>query len=52
MAAVSGAPGVPTATGDQIVAHQILYGCTHSLLNDWLPGCEIRTDFCDLSKPD
>ncbi len=50
MAAVSGALGVLTATGDQIVAHQILYGCTHSLLTSWLPRYKIHTDFCDLTK--
>jgi len=52
MAAVSGALGVLTATGDQIVAHQILYGCTHSLLTSWLPRYKIHTDFCDLTKPE
>jgi methionine-gamma-lyase len=52
MAAVSGTLGVLTATGDQIVAHPILYGCTHSLLTSWLPRYKIRTDFCDLTKPE
>ncbi len=52
MAAVSGALGVLTATGDQIVAHQILYGCTHSLLTSWLPRYKIHTDFCDMTKPE
>jgi methionine-gamma-lyase len=52
MAAISAALGVLTATGDQIVAHQILYGCTHSLLTSWLPRYKIRTDFCDLTKPE
>jgi cystathionine beta-lyase/cystathionine gamma-synthase len=52
MAAVSGALGVLTATGDHIVAHQILYGCTHSLLTSWLPRYKIHTDFCDLTKPE
>ncbi len=52
MAAVSGALGVLTSTGDQIVAHQILYGCTHSLLTSWLPRYKIHTDFCDLTKPE
>jgi hypothetical protein len=37
MAAVSGALGVLATTGDQIVAHQTLYSCTHSLLTSWLP---------------
>lgn len=52
MAAVSGALGVLTAAGDQIVAHQILYGCTHSLLTSWLPRYKICTNFCDLTKPE
>ncbi len=52
MAAVSGALGVLTAAGDQIVAHQVLYGCTHSLLTSWLPRYKIHTDFCDLTKPE
>ncbi len=52
MAAVSGALGVLTATGDQIVAHQTLYGCTHSLLTSWLPRYKICTNFCHLTKPE
>jgi methionine-gamma-lyase len=52
MAAVSGALGVLTATGDQIVARQTLYGCTHSLLTSWLPRYKICTNFCDLTKPE
>jgi methionine-gamma-lyase len=52
MAAVSGALGVLTATGDQIVARQTLYGCTHSLLTSWLPRHKICTNFCDLTKPE
>jgi O-acetylhomoserine/O-acetylserine sulfhydrylase-like pyridoxal-dependent enzyme len=51
MAAVSGALGVLTA-GDQIVAHQTLYGCTHSQLTSWLPRYNICTNFCDLTKPE
>jgi methionine-gamma-lyase len=51
MAAVNAARVVPTATGDQIVARQILFG-THSLLTSWLPRYKIRTDFCDLTKPE
>ena len=51
MAAVNAARVVPTATGDQIVARQILFG-THSLLTGWLPRYKIRTDFCDLTKPE
>jgi len=45
MAAISGALGILTASGDQIVAHQVLYGCTHSLMTSWLPRYKIHTDF-------
>ena len=51
MAAVNAARVVPTATGDQIVARQILFG-TPSLLTSRLPRYKIRTDFCDLTKPE
>ncbi len=52
MAAVSAALGTLTAAGDQIVAHHILYGCTHSLVTNWLPRFNIHTDFCDLTEPE
>jgi methionine-gamma-lyase len=43
---------VLTVTGNHIVAHQTLDGCTHSLLRSWLPRYKIRTNFCDLTKPE
>jgi len=52
MAAVSAALGILASAGDQIVAHRVLYGCTHSLVTNWLPRYRIRTDFCDLSNPE
>jgi methionine-gamma-lyase len=52
MAAVSAALGTLTAAGDQIVAHHVLYGCTHSLVTNWLPRYNIHTDFCDLTEPE
>jgi len=52
MAAVSAALGILTASGDQIVAHQVLYGCTYSLMTSWLPRYKIHTDFCDLNHPE
>ena len=52
MAAVSAALGILTSAGDQIVAHRVLYGCTHSLMTNWLPRYKIHTDFCDLTDPD
>jgi len=51
MAAISAALGVLTGAGDQIVAHRALYGCTHSLMTNWLPRYKIHTDFCDLTEP-
>jgi methionine-gamma-lyase len=52
MAAVSAALGILTSAGDQIVAHHVLYGCTHSLVMNWLPRYKIRTDLCDLTNPE
>lgn len=49
MAAVSAALGTLVASGQQVVAHRVLYGSTHSLLTNWLPRYGIRTDFCDMT---
>lgn len=48
MAAISAAIGVSTRSGDEIVAHHTLYGCTYSLLTNWLPRYNITTKFTDL----
>src|ERR1043165_10148431 len=48
MAAVAAAVGITLKAGDEIVAHQTLYGCTYSLFTEWLPRYEITTRFCDL----
>jgi methionine-gamma-lyase len=50
MAAISAALGILTSAGDQIVAHRALYGCTHSLMTNWLPRYNIHTEFCDLTE--
>ena len=50
MAAVSAALGILTSAGNQIVAHRVLYGCTHSLMTNWLPRYQIRTNFCDFTQ--
>lgn len=52
MAAVAAAFGCVTGTGDEIIAHDILYGCTYSLLTNWFPRYDIRTRFVDLKKPE
>lgn len=35
--------------GQKIVAHQTLYGCTYSLLKNWIPRFGIETEFLDLN---
>jgi len=52
MAAISAAICSLVSHGNQIVAHRILYGCTHSLLTNWVPRYGVRTDFCDLTTPE
>lgn len=50
MAAVSAALGAVLESGDEIIAHTLLYGCTHSLLTNWYPKLGIkvkRVDFTD-----
>lgn len=37
MAAISAALGVLVKTGEHIIAHHTLYGCTYSLLSHWFP---------------
>ena len=49
MAAISGALLALMRSGDEIVAHPTLYGCTHSLLTSWMPRLGIATRFVDLS---
>lgn len=51
MAAVSAALGVLCQNGDEIVAHQTLYGCTYSLMTNWLPRLGVKTRFVDLNDP-
>jgi len=51
MAAISAALGVTVKTDEEIIAHHIVYGCTYSLLTNWLPRYGIRTRFVDLLHP-
>lgn len=48
MAAISAAIGVTTQSGDEIVAHHTLYGCTYNLFTTWLPRWGINVNFADL----
>lgn len=51
MAAISAALGVCVSSGQEIIAHQQLYGSTYSLLTSWLPRFGIHTHWCDLRQP-
>jgi cystathionine beta-lyase/cystathionine gamma-synthase len=52
MAAISAALGVLVKAGDSIVAHHTVYGCTYSLLTNWLPRFGVKTHFIDLTDLD
>jgi cystathionine beta-lyase/cystathionine gamma-synthase len=49
MAAISAALGVLIKSGDTVIAHRTVYGCTYSLLTNWLPRLGIKVRFCDLT---
>ncbi|MBI1749359.1 MAG: PLP-dependent transferase [Acidobacteria bacterium] len=52
MAAISAAICMLTPMGTQVVAHRVLYGCTHSLLTNWLPRWGVAHAFCDMTDPE
>jgi len=52
MGAISAVLGICTASGDEIIAHHTLYGCTISLLNNWYPRYNINVKYIDLKNAD
>jgi methionine-gamma-lyase len=52
MAAISAALGVLAPAGRHIVSHRTLYGCTYSLLTNWLPRFGVQTTFTGLEQPE
>lgn len=52
MAAISAVAGVLLKAGDSILVHRTLYGCTYSLVTNWLPRFGIGHDIADLGCPD
>jgi len=48
MGAISAVLGVLAATGDHILTHRAMYGCTHSLLHTWYPRYGIAVSDADL----
>ena len=49
MAAISGILGVLTKSGNEIITHTTLYGCTISLFNNWYPRYNIKVNPVDLT---
>jgi methionine-gamma-lyase len=48
MAAISAVLCVLTKSGEEILSHKTLYGCTFSLMKNWLPRFQISVKFADL----
>jgi cystathionine beta-lyase/cystathionine gamma-synthase len=51
MAAIAAAFGITVKTGEEVVCHQMVYGCTYSLLTNWFPRYEIGVRYVDLRQP-
>lgn len=52
MAAISGAMGSILVPGDEVIAHPVVYGCTHSLLVNWYPKLGFGVNRVDLNDID
>jgi methionine-gamma-lyase len=52
MAAISTALGVSLRQGQELLANQIVYGCTYSLMTNWLPRFGVRVRFADFMRPE
>jgi cystathionine beta-lyase/cystathionine gamma-synthase len=51
MGAISAVLGVLTKSGDEMITHNTLYGCTLSLLSNWFPRYDIKWNPIDLTNP-
>ncbi len=51
MAAISGIVQCLLRTGQHMVTHHVLYGCTYSLFTNWLPKYGIDVSFVDMTDP-
>lgn len=52
MAGISAALGTALRQGQEVLAHHVLYGCTYSLMTNWLPRFGMRTRFADFRNPE
>jgi methionine-gamma-lyase len=50
MGAISAALLATLKSGDEILAHRTLYGCTYSLFSNWLPRIGINAHFINLNE--
>jgi len=49
MAAISGVIQCLMQSGDELVTHPMLYGCTYSLFTNWMPRYGLKVTFADLT---
>src|SRR5262249_24164296 len=52
MAAITPATTAVVTSGDEVLAHQTLYGCTYSFLTNWLPRQGASARFADFRRPE
>jgi len=52
MAGISAALGATLRHGQEVIAHRIVYGCTYSLMTNWLPRFGMPARFADFLQPD
>jgi len=52
MGAISAALCALAQSGDHVIVHQTMYGCTHSLVTNWLPRYGIAVTEADLGRPE
>ncbi len=52
MAAISATLGAALKQGQEVLAHDIVYGCTYSLMTNWLPRFGIGARFADFRRPE
>ncbi len=52
MAAISGVLGVLARSGEDIIAHRTMYGCTYSLFTNWYPRYNISVQLLNLHDLD
>jgi cystathionine beta-lyase/cystathionine gamma-synthase len=51
MAAIHAALCFYLEPGSEIISHSTVYGCTYSLMTNWMPKFGFKVHFCDLTDP-